>query len=119
MAIEPGAAGAFGLFRCGCRSEVAARSDAGVDAYYKRATNLLDDGQFGQALVLTAFNYAKAYNTGVELKAEYQMGDSRPMGISPGRGSARRRSRRTNISSVRMRLPIFRITISTRITRRR
>jgi outer membrane receptor protein involved in Fe transport len=45
--------------------------EAGVDAYYKRATNLLDDGQFGQALVLTAFNYARAYNTGVELTAKY------------------------------------------------
>jgi outer membrane receptor protein involved in Fe transport len=49
--------------------------ETGVDAYYKRATNLLDDGQFGQALVLTAFNYAKAYNVGVELSGSYQMGD--------------------------------------------
>ena len=31
---------------------------AGLDAYYKVATDLLDDGQFGQALTLTAFNYA-------------------------------------------------------------
>jgi hypothetical protein len=45
--------------------------EAGLDAYYKRASNLLDDGQFGQALVLTAFNYARAYNTGVEFKANY------------------------------------------------
>jgi outer membrane receptor protein involved in Fe transport len=47
--------------------------DAGIDTYYKRATNLLDDGQFGQALVLTAFNYARAYNTGVEFKATYHI----------------------------------------------
>lgn len=47
--------------------------EAGVDAYYKRARNLLDDGQFGQALVLTAFNYDRAYNTGVEFKANYQI----------------------------------------------
>ncbi|WP_020173571.1 TonB-dependent receptor [Methyloferula stellata] len=45
--------------------------EAGVDTYYKRARNLLDDGQFGQALVLTAFNYDRAYNTGVEFKANY------------------------------------------------
>jgi outer membrane receptor protein involved in Fe transport len=45
--------------------------EAGIDTYYKRATNLLDDGQFGQALVLTAFNYARAYNSGVEFKANY------------------------------------------------
>ncbi len=46
--------------------------EAGIDGYYKRAQNLLDDGQFGQALVLTAFNYDRAYNTGVEFKATYQ-----------------------------------------------
>ena len=43
----------------------------GVDVYYKRARNLLDDGQFGPAVVLTGFNYDRAYNTGVELKALY------------------------------------------------
>jgi len=45
--------------------------EVGLDAYYKNARNLLDDGQFGQALVLTAFNYARAYNTGVEFKLNY------------------------------------------------
>jgi outer membrane receptor protein involved in Fe transport len=49
--------------------------EAGIDAYYKRARNLLDDGQFGQALVLTAFNYDRAYNTGVELSAKYHVAD--------------------------------------------
>ena len=34
--------------------------DLGVDAYYKNATDLIDNGNFGQALVLSAFNYAKA-----------------------------------------------------------
>ncbi len=33
--------------------------DLGLDAYYKIATDLLDNGNFGQALVLSAFNYAK------------------------------------------------------------
>jgi hypothetical protein len=46
--------------------------EAGVDTYYKFSRNLLDDGQFGQALVLTAFNYDHAYNTGIELTAKYQ-----------------------------------------------
>lgn len=49
--------------------------EAGVAFYYKRARNLLDDGQFGQAYVQTAFNYERAYNSGVELKAFYQRGD--------------------------------------------
>ncbi|MGD0635191.1 MAG: TonB-dependent receptor [Beijerinckiaceae bacterium] len=46
--------------------------DVGADAYYKIATNLLDDGQFGQAVVLTQFNYAEGYSEGIELKAKYQ-----------------------------------------------
>ena len=48
---------------------------AGLDAYYKRATDLIDDGQFGQAITLTAFNYAKGWNEGVEGKIKYQNGN--------------------------------------------
>jgi outer membrane receptor protein involved in Fe transport len=44
---------------------------AGVDAYYKKAADLIDDGQFGQANTLTAFNYAKGWNEGVEGKFRY------------------------------------------------
>jgi outer membrane receptor protein involved in Fe transport len=43
----------------------------GVDGYYKLARDLLDDGQFGAALVLDGFNYAKAHNEGIEIKANY------------------------------------------------
>jgi outer membrane receptor protein involved in Fe transport len=49
--------------------------EVGVDAYYKTARDLLDDGQFGQAYVLTAFNYAKGENEGLELKANYTNGN--------------------------------------------
>jgi hypothetical protein len=42
-----------------------------ADAYYKRITNLLDEGQFGQALILSPFNYEKGYAKGVELSAVY------------------------------------------------
>ena len=52
----------------------------GIDAYYKTATDLLDDGQFGAAYVLSAFNYAHAQNTGVELKANYTNGNLRLYG---------------------------------------
>ncbi len=44
----------------------------GVAFYYKRARNLLDAGQFGPALTLNTFNYDRAYNSGVELKAIYE-----------------------------------------------
>jgi hypothetical protein len=46
--------------------------DLGVDAYYKIATDLIDNGNFGQALVLSAFNYAKGYNEGIEFHANTQ-----------------------------------------------
>jgi outer membrane receptor protein involved in Fe transport len=54
--------------------------EVGIDAYYKTATDLLDDGQFGQAYVLTAFNYARGTNEGVELKASYTNGNFRAYG---------------------------------------
>jgi len=44
----------------------------GADAYLKLATDLIDDGQFGQAVVLTQFNYARGYSEGLEFKAKYQ-----------------------------------------------
>ena len=47
----------------------------GVDAYYKRATNLLDEGQFGQALVFSPFNYAQGMVYGVEGTASYKQDD--------------------------------------------
>jgi len=46
----------------------------GIDTYYKIKRNLLDDGQFGSALVLSPFNYAKGYAWGVELSANYTRG---------------------------------------------
>ena len=49
--------------------------ELGVDAYYKIATDLIDNGNFGQALVLSALNYARAYNEGVELKAKFVSGN--------------------------------------------
>ncbi|MDP9107920.1 MAG: TonB-dependent receptor, partial [Pseudomonadota bacterium] len=42
-----------------------------ADAYYKRIQNLLDEGQFGQALILSPFNYEKGYAKGVEFSALY------------------------------------------------
>ena len=47
----------------------------GLDAYYKIATDLIDDGQFGQAVVLTQFNWARGYSEGAEAKVKYQNGN--------------------------------------------
>ncbi len=54
--------------------------DLGVDAYYKIATDLLDNGQFGQALVLSAFNYAKGINEGIEFSANFHSGNFQAYG---------------------------------------
>jgi outer membrane receptor protein involved in Fe transport len=45
-----------------------------IDAYYKRKKNLLDEGQFGSAVVLSPFNYAKGYAWGVEFSGNYTHG---------------------------------------------
>jgi hypothetical protein len=43
----------------------------GLDGYYKGAENLLDEGQFGQALIFSPFNYASGKIYGVEASATY------------------------------------------------
>ncbi len=46
----------------------------GLDAYYKQATDLIDEGQFGAPNILTAFNYNQGEDHGVELTASYDRG---------------------------------------------
>jgi outer membrane cobalamin receptor len=46
----------------------------GVDAYYKQAKNLIDEGQFGAPIILTAFNYAEGQVSGVEFSTSYDRG---------------------------------------------
>jgi outer membrane receptor protein involved in Fe transport len=48
---------------------------AGVDVYYKYARNLIDEGQFGAPVILTPFNYDFGINQGVELTANYTLGN--------------------------------------------
>jgi outer membrane receptor protein involved in Fe transport len=46
----------------------------GLDGYYKRARNQLDDGLFGQTLILSAFNYAEGEVYGLEFSGSYSSG---------------------------------------------
>jgi outer membrane receptor protein involved in Fe transport len=46
----------------------------GLDGYYKRATNQIDDGQFGAANITSPYNYAKATIYGGEVSATYTKG---------------------------------------------
>jgi len=62
------------VYDVGVVQQVLPGLEVGVDAYYKKSTNLIDDGQFGAAYVLTAFNYARGENVGVELSAKYKQG---------------------------------------------
>ncbi len=67
-------------FDIGVDQRLAPGLDVGVDAYSKLATNQIDDGQFGQAVVLTQFNWAKGFSKGVEFKSAYQNGDFKAYG---------------------------------------
>jgi outer membrane receptor protein involved in Fe transport len=44
----------------------------GADAYYRIVKNLQDEGQFGNALIFSAFNYEKGRIGGIELSASYK-----------------------------------------------
>ena len=68
------------VFDVGVDQKVLPGLIVGVDAYYKIAKDLLDDGQFGQAYVLDGFNYAKGFNEGIELKVKYENGNFRAYG---------------------------------------
>jgi outer membrane receptor protein involved in Fe transport len=62
----------FGCY--GSASHDCSSLEVGLDAYYKIAKDLIDNGQFGQALVVNAFNYQKGINEGVELSLKYTNG---------------------------------------------
>jgi len=48
---------------------------AGLDGYYKIASDLIDEGQFGAPILLTPFNYQKGLVDGVELSLSYDIGN--------------------------------------------
>jgi hypothetical protein len=64
-------------FDVGVDQKVLPGLTVGLDGYYKIATDQIDDGQFGQAVVLTQFNWARGYSEGIEAKAKYQDGNFR------------------------------------------
>jgi len=46
---------------------------AGIDTYYKLASDLIDEGQFGAPVFFTPFNYQKGWVKGVELTLSYEI----------------------------------------------
>jgi len=61
-------------FDAGISQKLAAGLQVGVDGYYKEARNQLDDGLFGQSLILSAFNYRLGRVYGVEFTGSYATG---------------------------------------------
>jgi outer membrane receptor protein involved in Fe transport len=61
-------------FDAGISQKLAPGLQVGLDGYYKRAKNQLDDGLFGQTLILSAFNYARGEVYGLELTGSYEDG---------------------------------------------
>jgi outer membrane receptor protein involved in Fe transport len=47
----------------------------GIDGYYKDVQDLIDEGQFGPALIFTPFNYKTGTIYGVELTSNYKRGN--------------------------------------------
>jgi len=58
-------------FDFGVSQKVGANLTLNADTYYKKITNLIDEGQFGQALILSPFNYQFGYAKGLELSSIY------------------------------------------------
>ncbi|MEO6928170.1 MAG: TonB-dependent receptor [Casimicrobiaceae bacterium] len=62
-------------FDAGVSQKVTSALTLGVDVYYRKVDNLLDEGQFGSAILFTPFNYAHGKVYGVEFAASYHTGD--------------------------------------------
>jgi outer membrane receptor protein involved in Fe transport len=59
----------------GINQKVTPAFTLGLDGYYRQVTNLLDEGQFGTAILYTPFNYAEGRVYGVELAGSYHDGN--------------------------------------------
>ena len=57
----------------GIEQTIAKGFTVGVDSYFKQATDLIDEGQFGAPIILTPFNYAHGQVYGVELTGSYHV----------------------------------------------
>jgi outer membrane receptor protein involved in Fe transport len=62
-------------FDVGVDQVVAPGLTMGIDLYYKRAKDMLDDGEFGNVPILTQFNWADGYSEGGEFKINYTNGN--------------------------------------------
>jgi outer membrane receptor protein involved in Fe transport len=59
------------VFDVGAEQKLFDALTIGVDTYYKKSRNLIDEGQFGAPIILTPFNYRYGKQYGVEFTANY------------------------------------------------
>jgi outer membrane receptor protein involved in Fe transport len=62
-------------FDVGISQRVTTGLTVGLDAYYKIARDLIDEGQFGTALIYTPYNYNRGRVYGVEFTTNYKHGN--------------------------------------------
>jgi outer membrane receptor protein involved in Fe transport len=62
-------------FDAGVTQKITSGLNVGVDGFYKIVSDLIDEGQFGSALIFTPFNYQVGKIYGVELTANYRSGN--------------------------------------------
>jgi outer membrane receptor protein involved in Fe transport len=61
-------------FDLGVQKKVTHAFTIGVDTYFRTSKNLIDEGQFGEAIILTPFNYKHGKIHGGELTMSYDKG---------------------------------------------
>jgi outer membrane receptor protein involved in Fe transport len=61
-------------FDAGVQQKIAEGFTVGIDGFYKSSHSVLDEGQFGEALILSSFNYKRGEIYGGELTANYDQG---------------------------------------------
>lgn len=61
-------------FDAGVSQKIIPGLQVGLDGYYKNARDQLDDGLFGQTLILSSFNYTRGEIYGVEFTTSYTTG---------------------------------------------
>jgi hypothetical protein len=61
-------------FDVGVTQKIAEGFNVGIDGFYKSSHSTLDEGQFGQALILSSFNYKRGEIYGGEITSNYDHG---------------------------------------------
>jgi len=62
-------------FDVGVTQQIASGFKLGVDSYFKYARDLIDEGQFGTALIFSDFNYNRGRVYGTEVTGSYNIGN--------------------------------------------